>query len=513
MRKNKWLLTGAVLIAGLFVWSAMSRLPAFEQAQQGELVPQNTDSVLARALAPSMNAHPNLSGLYPLGSGYDAFVARASLAAAAQHTLDVQYYIWHNDISGKMLFHALKQAADRGVRVRLLLDDNNTRGMDPTLQTLDRHANIEVRLFNPFVNRDFRALGYLTDFPRLNRRMHNKSFTADNQVSVVGGRNVGDEYFEVGDGTQFVDLDALVAGQVVPEITADFNRYWYSASVYPLASIVTKDVPEQALDLSVQEQETTKARAYIEALHQSQLGIELQNGSVAFDWVPIRLISDDPAKGLGLDNPETAIGAKIKEVLQEPQRELLLVSPYFVPTQSGVDAFKELRAKGVHVSVLTNSLDATNVSIVHSGYIKYRHALLDAGVQLFELKKTVSGKMGRDRFLTGSSASSLHAKTFSVDGQRVFIGSFNLDPRSARLNTEMGIVAEHPKLAQEMTTQLRAQMPDLAYQVKQDAQGHLTWQTRAAQGQEITLEHEPETGVLKRAWVQFLSWLPLERML
>ena len=190
-----------------------------------------------------------------------------------------------------------------------------------------------------------------------------------------------------------------------------------------------------------------------------------------------------------------------------------MVSPYFVPTQSGVDAFKELRAKGVHVSVLTNSLDATDVSIVHSGYIKYRHALLDSGVQLFELKKTVSGKVGRDRFLTGNSASSLHAKTFSVDGQRVFIGSFNLDPRSARLNTEMGIVAEHPKLAQEMTTQLRAQMPDLAYQVKQDAQGNLTWQTRTAQGQDIMLEHEPETGVLKRAWVQFLSWLPLERML
>ncbi|MHA7919186.1 phospholipase D-like domain-containing protein, partial [Alloalcanivorax xenomutans] len=324
-------------------------------------------SAMGKIIAPLVDAHPGDSGIHALVDAREAFAARMLLADAAEHTLDIQYYIWHADITGTLLFEALHRAADRGVRVRLLLDDNNTVGLDEILSALDAHPNIEVRLFNPFVLRWPRALGFITDFSRANRRMHNKSFTVDNQVTVMGGRNVGDEYFGATDGPLFADLDVLAIGPVVNDVSVDFDRYWASRSSYPADLILSdKPVPDlQALATSASRLERTrKADAYIRALKQSRLVTQLRNGNLPFEWAATRMVSDDPAKGLGEAAPEGLLMAQLSEVIGTPAASLELVSPYFVPTAAGVEAFTALAESGVDIRVLTNSLEATDVSAV-----------------------------------------------------------------------------------------------------------------------------------------------------
>ncbi|WP_231867752.1 phospholipase D-like domain-containing protein, partial [Snodgrassella sp. CFCC 13594] len=260
-------------------------------------------STLATAHDALVAAHAPLSGIYPLDDGQEAFIARMALARAAQRSLDVQYYIWRNDTSGQLLLHELIRAAHRGVRVRLLLDDNNTAGMDKVLLSLSREPNIQIRLFNPFVNRHWRALGYLTDFARLNRRMHNKSMTADNQATIVGGRNVGDEYFDIGSGTLFVDLDVLAVGPVVEQVSADFDRYWNSHSAYPFRSIVSPHQPATVVtnDMAYDRKKFSQLRAiaYQNAYAQDDFMTQLTSGSLAYEWASVQLVSDDPAKALG----------------------------------------------------------------------------------------------------------------------------------------------------------------------------------------------------------------------
>jgi putative cardiolipin synthase len=259
-------------------------------------------TTLAAACVPLTHEHPGLSGIVPLRDGHDAFAARVLLADAANETLDVQYYIWHNDLSGMLLVDALRRAADRGVRVRLLLDDNNTTGLDEILAVLDAHERIEVRLFNPFRRRRIRWLDYLTDFARLNRRMHNKSFTADNQVTIVGGRNVGDEYFGAGHDVLFMDLDVLAVGPVVSDVSRDFDRYWQSASAFPVSTILPSASPESARSITDSIERATRspeAAAFVRAVEQQQFLRDLVEQRVLFDWAPTQMVSDDPAKGLG----------------------------------------------------------------------------------------------------------------------------------------------------------------------------------------------------------------------
>ena len=297
--------------------------------------------------------------------------------------------------------------------------------MDERLAALDSHPHIEVRLFNPFTQRDWRWVGYLTDFGRLNRRMHNKSITADDRVSIVGGRNMGDEYFGAGQDVSFVDMDVLATGAVVPQVSADFDRYWSSASAYPVASLLPA-APPQALDRMTKSADalarSPSAAPYVAALKQSTFIKQLVASELALEWTTVRLVSDDPAKGLGQAKSETLVPQRLREVLGQPTRELLLVSPYFVPTDSGTRALTDLSGQGIQVSVLTNSLAATDVPAVHAGYAKRRAALLRGGVKLFELKPDGMAPRSspEDRGLMGSSGASLHAKTFAMDGQRVF---------------------------------------------------------------------------------------------
>ena len=496
--------------------SGCSTLPSLA-SRPGSTADLNTaDTRLGIAISPKVIAHPGKSGFYQLSDARDAFAARALLANAAERTLDAQYYIWGNDMTGTLLFAALREAADRGVRVRLLLDDNNTSGMDATLAALDGHPNIEVRLFNPFLIRSVRTLGYLTDFSRANRRMHNKSFTVDNQVTIVGGRNVGDEYFGAADDVLFTDLDVMAIGPVVTEVSKDFDRYWSSNSSYPVDGLLRHVDPialEELTAAASRIEHSPRALAYTRALHASTFVNELVAGSLAFEWAVTRMLSDDPAKGLGLAEAGTLVFNKLKEAMGAPVSELDMVSPYFVPTDAGASAFVELAGRGVKVRVLTNALEATDVPAVHSGYAPHRKALLEAGVSLFELRRLgpVPAKK-RAGSLTGRSASSLHGKTFAVDRSRVFIGSFNFDPRSAKLNTEMGFVIESTVLAGRISSAFDERIPAEAYEVRVSTDGQLYWLER--QGKKV-LRHdlEPGTSFGQRTGVSLMSMLPIDWLL
>ncbi|MEO8012649.1 MAG: phospholipase D family protein [Polaromonas sp.] len=510
----RWCMALAALLAG-----CTSLAPPTDRTESSVL--RNTaDTALGRGIAPLAGRHPGLSGIYLLNEARDAFAARVLLADAAERTLDVQYYIWRPDVSGKLLLEALHSAAERGVRVRLLLDDNNTVGMDALLAALDQHAHIEVRLFNPFKVRGFRPLGYLTEFSRLNRRMHNKSFTADNQASILGGRNVGDEYFGVGDGMLFADLDVLAIGQVVDAVSTDFDLYWASASSYPVSQLLAPAPVGQLRKVSEHDAGASRdpaAQAYVQAVQQATFVRRMVEGTLALEWAPTHLVSDDPAKVLAKALQQDLMLPRLKQVLQAPTESMELVSPYFVPTADGVQALVALRQQGVRIRVLTNSLEATDVAAVHAGYARRRKALLEAGVTLYELKKQpFEATTAKGLGLGGSSSASLHAKTFSVDRARLFVGSFNFDPRSAALNTEMGLLISSPRLAGQVADGFDQELPAQAYQVmlsEDKSAGGLRWLSQDAQGQPVVDTTEPGTSWWQRAGVSFLSLLPIEWLL
>jgi putative cardiolipin synthase len=496
---------------------AVQRTPTHAYANTG-------DTRLGRAVGGAAAAHPGRTGVQPLANGRDAFAARALLALSAERSLDVQYYIWHDDTSGGLLSQSLWEAAERGVRVRLLLDDANTQGEDDTLATLDGHPNIEVRLYNPFPSRSWRIASFATDFSRLNRRMHNKSFTADNQLTVVGGRNIGDEYLGAISPVAFADLDVVAAGAAVRDVSAEFDLYWNSVSAYPASSVMEAATPETAARVRAAWaalRDSAPATEYLQAVREMPLVTDLLAGTFALDWVPARVVSDDPSKTLNPpERHDLQMLPKLREALGDPSSELLLVSPYFVPTREGTAALVEMAQRGVAVSVLTNSLAATDVAPAYAGYSKYRHELLRAGVRLFELKgKPPPREAGSERERSrmgssgGSSGASLHAKTFAVDKRRIFVGSFNFDPRSARLNTEMGLVLESSTLATRLSDAFDSQIPRLAYEVRLAADGQgLEWIDRSDTG-EVRHTRAPESGLLKRMWVGFLSVLPIEWLL
>ncbi len=499
------------------VLAGCAALPSLEGRVASSVITDTDDTRLGMAIAPLAAQHPGVSGIYPLADGRDAFAARALLAAAAERSLDVQYYIWHKDITGTLLFDALRQAAERGVRVRLLLDDNNTSGMDQILTMLGKQKNIDIRLFNPFVPRSPRALAFVTDFSRVNRRMHNKSFTADNQATIVGGRNVGDEYFGAAGDVLFADLDVLAIGPVVDEVSHEFDRYWNSASAYPAQLLLTRPVEGDAATIAAEADRIDDTRAageYVQALRTSPFVRQLMERQLPFEWAKTRMVSDDPAKVLDQARPGTGVAENLENLLGVPHKELDLISPYFVPGKAGTQAFADLAHKGVGVRILTNALEATDVAAVHAGYAKWRKPLLEAGVLLYESRRSWEAGDAREqpgRF--GSSASSLHAKTFAVDDQRLFVGSFNFDPRSIELNTEMGLVIDSPVLARQLGQAMRTTIPQRAYQVLLNPDGSLYWIARNANGTTTRYDTEPGASVWKRMGVAILSVLPIDWLL
>lgn len=516
-----WVLKGAVAAGVAFagLWLARRPLPPPQRAPELPVrdASDPADTAIGRAVAEGRPAdvESDLSGVYTLADGRDAFVARAVLVDTAERSIDVQYYIWHDDTAGRLLLQALRRAADRGVRVRLLLDDNSTFGMDPILRGLDAHDRIEVRLFNPFMHRFARPVDFVTDFGRTNRRMHNKSFTVDNHATIIGGRNVGDEYFGAGQGTMFADLDVLAVGPVVADVTEDFERYWTSASTYPVAAILR---PGPREDVGTEPGTDPETQSYLSALRCSTLWRELQRGRLPFTWAKTRMVSDDPAKGLGRAAKEDLVVTPLGPELSQARDSALIVSPYFVPTRQGVRALIGLVRRGARVSVLTNALSATDVAAVHAGYVPHREALLRGGVELYEMKRdaTVVEPPGRGHLLgsggrLSSGGSTLHAKTFAIDGDVLFVGSFNMDPRSARLNTEMGVLIDSPELAGELAAAKDDSAGTLSYHVTLGEDG-LTWCSEE-DGEIVRYTSDPHTRWIQRAGVWVLSLLPIDGLL
>ena len=493
-------------------------LPSLEGRTETSALLDTQGTRLGRSLAPLAAANPGKSGIHALAEPHDAFAARALLAAAAERSLDVQYYIWHGDQTGYLLFEALWQAAERGVRVRLLLDDNSTRGLDATIAMLDAHPNIEVRLYNPMVHRGARGLDFLTDFTRVNRRMHNKSFTADNQATIVGGRNIGNEYFGAGTGVAFRDLDVIAVGAVVREVSNAFDLYWNSASAYPAALLVGSAGQDATASLRARfgaAREDPVSASYLQALRNTTLVRELLEGGLAFEWTAAQLFRDDPAKTLDTtDRTDVLLLSALLKAVGSFNTSFDLVSPYLVPGEDGTQALAALAGRGVQIRILTNSAAATDVGAVHAGYAKRREDLLRAGIRLYELKPSAAEREPEEKETTGgSSGASLHAKTFAIDRTRIFVGSFNFDARSARLNTEMGLLIDSPALAARLAASFASDIPNGSYEVRRDAvSGNLEWIERTHAG-EKRFTSEPGIGILSRMWLGFISILPIEWLL
>ncbi|MFZ5876586.1 MAG: phospholipase D family protein [Nitrospirota bacterium] len=513
----------AIALAAL-VLSACASLPADYPRTESSALTETNDTLLGAALAPLVAAHPGESGFTPLSRGLDAFVARIVLAEAAQKSLDVQYYIWHGDTTGRLLSGALVRAADRGVRVRVLLDDLGTAADDGTLVALDAHPHIEIRLFNPVALRTARGLGTVLEFGRVNRRMHNKSFTADNQATIVGGRNVGDEYFEARADLDFGDLDALTIGPVVREVSSAFDLYWNNAASFPITALTREGIASEDLTRLRDELraygESQKDSPYARALRSSPLAAQLRQGEVPLFWGRAWLVYDDPAKiTTATTDTSTHLTPKLRDVITRTQRELLIISPYFVPGKEGVELFRSLRARGVQVRILTNSLASTDVSAVHAGYVRYRERLLRAGVQLYEVKATARIH-GTDRKadkkdkggLTGSSRASLHAKSFAFDRREIFIGSMNLDPRSMELNTEIGVLFETPEGGDLFAEGFERIVSENAFRLELTEAGRLEWVSQE-DGRETRFTTEPNSSVWRRMGVWFMQWMPIEHQL
>jgi putative cardiolipin synthase len=513
---------GLLRIAGLWLaavagLAGCTALPSLEDRPMSTPIAAPASSALVEAAAKLRADRPAmLNGIHALGDGTDAFAARIALVDAATSSIDVQYYIWHDDLTGGLLLDALRRAADRGVRVRLLLDDNNTSGMDGLLAALDEHPKVELRLFNPFMQRKLRVAGYLSDFARLNRRMHNKALIADGVACVVGGRNIGDEYFDAGAATGFIDLDVVVIGPVVDEVIASFQSFWESGSSHPAERILQAPSPadrERLQTLGETVRRRPEAARYTAAVRDSKLLADHAEGRLVLEWAPAKLVADDPGKGLGGADPaDLLVGRLARSFDGEAVEEVLLVSPYFVPGKAGLEALLKIAARGVRVRVLTNALEATDVGAVHAGYARYRKRLLAGGVQIFELRRESAAVASASRVLGGSSGASLHAKTFAVDRDRIFIGSFNFDPRSAIYNTELGLVIRSPRMASELSDLFDTQIPSLAYEVRLDADGDLEWVEREGEVTRV-LQREPGRTAFKSLGLGVLSILPIEKLL
>ncbi len=472
-------------------------------------LPPAPESPLVR-LAMASRPAPELSGFRLLPLGAYSLDARVELARRATRSLDLQYYQIHHDRTGHLLLRQLRDAARRGVRVRLLVDDLYTTGGDPLFVGLDAFPNVEVRLFNPFCcGRDGLVSKYaasLQDFGRLNHRMHNKLFIADSAIVVAGGRNIADEYFMRSMTDNFVDLDALVVGAVVPQLVDIFDTYWNSPHVYPVRQVVRTDASPDALrrefDRLVDEGEQMMAVPLVPAdiLGYGPIGEDLDDQRLGLLWGKATAFADSPDKVRAMTDEEArsmSVTMNVMDLVQSARSEVVLSSPYFVPGAMGVQAFADLRRRSVKVTVLTNSLAANDEPLVHTGYARYRVALLRTGVDLYELSPT---RIQRNRRLglPGASLGRLHAKLAVVDKSVVFIGSMNLDPRSANKNTELGIIVESPEIAKEVLRVIHISKLQSAYRLQFGPGGeNIEWLTMDDDG-EVVLTTEPDTTLFLR---------------
>ena len=489
----------------------------FDYPKTVSAAPTDTaDTNLGRQLAGMAEGHPHQAGFYPLVDGIEALSIRLLLAARAERSIDVQYYLIKRDTVGRAFVNALLLAADRGVRVRLLLDDIFTKGYDAGLAGLAAHPNFDVRIFNPFAHRSARFMDGLTSFSRVNRRMHNKSFTVDNQVTVIGGRNIANEYFGARVDAKFGDLDVLAIGPVVYEVSDMFDSYWNHARAMPLAAFA-KPPDDPAAELERVRIELAASR---EEVRDSKYGTAVRNqvlefvesGRNYFIWAPYTLALDSPDKSFKSKATEAAsIRTSLRESLLAAEQEVIIVSPYFVPGKPALKTFTDMRNRGVDVTIITNSLAANNQSAVHSGYAPVRKPLLKKGVKIYEVRPDAD--VPGSEIVTASGAkATLHTKSFIVDRKELFIGSFNFDPRSAKINTELGVIIKSPELAAELAANIDAAIDKQAYEVFLNNNGKLRWRA-LKNGKEVIYKKEPQTSWWQRFTASFMRILPIRGQL
>ncbi|PWE48853.1 hypothetical protein DEM26_15510 [Thioclava sp. NG1] len=520
------LLAGLIALAGLtlIVARLSHRRPKGPFPESKMQVAPETGR-FATALQDRLAGLETKNAVQLLADPLDALAARLELIEAAEVSLDLQYYIWQNDTAGAIMLGALRRAAGRGVHVRLLIDDNGTAGMDRTLAALDELPNVEVRLFNPFPIRTARVLGYLSDFRRLNRRMHNKAMIADGRMAILGGRNIGDDYFNsLSESGLYMDLDVAVAGPVLAQIGKQFDLYWNAPPAIPAEKMLGSCKAAEAEDIIKDEEvrlSEPEAKRYAADLRHPDRLSRLLSGKAPVIFAEAQLIYDHPSKIHGLLQGRKLLWQYLVRALGQPMQELVLITPYLVPTRTGVRYLKRIAKSGAKIKVLTNSYAATDVALVHSGYAHRRKGLLRAGIELYEYAADAEDRRPNERNrrerLLGSdirgtspfSRNKLHAKVFAVDRARVFIGSFNFDPRSMRLNTELGIVIAAPEIASEISETFKEFIPTRAWRLRLTRAQQLRW-SRPGHG---VRKREPGVPFSHRIFLWVAQRLPIEWML
>jgi len=510
------------LLIFFLLLSGCASLPDNSKRIESYAITDTVETKLGKGLQASRDLGEMQDGFIILGKGLDAFVARAALAEVAEKSLDVQYYLYHDDLVGGLFTAILLRAADRGVRVRLLVDDMDMENRDHGVLAVDNHPNIEIRIFNPFDRNLSRVPQFVTGLGSITRRMHNKSFTADNVATILGGRNIGNAYFDANPTLEFADLDVLAIGDVVKDVSSSFDLYWNSKLAYTATTLIDKPITdEQALgfrnrlhDLLDEQKESD----YVQALRTSPLAKNIREDKVEFILGDAVVVVDHPDKiTSSRDANELHLVSQLAPYFQNLEKELIIISPYFVPGDEGVEFFRELIDRGVRVRILTNSLSSNDVGIVHAGYAKYREALLKSGVELYEMNKKLTRKQRKEKKgVSSSSKASLHAKAFFLDRKKVFIGSLNLDPRSFYENTEIGLILNSPEVAGTMTDILTEDIEHHAFRLElhTDEEGYeeILWHG-FENGKPVTFDADPYTSFWRRLGVSIMSLLPIESQL
>jgi len=479
--------------------------------------PEETE--LGRFFESELQAHPGSSGIVLLPTGEWGFRARTGLANQAEQTIDLQYYIWETDTAGNILAERILRAADRGVRVRMLLDHVTTKDTDFKFARMDQHPNIDIRLFNPFANRGFHALEFMFSLERLNHRMHNKAFIVDNAMAIVGGRNIGDNYFGVDTAANFRDLDLAVVGPVVQDVSRSFDKYWNSEFAVPISFIIKERLPEEEF---LEKKE--KLYSWVKEVQGYPYPIDTSSDVVMakleefrgdFIWAPAKALYDEPDK---LETDEEDVADHLIQLGQDKDHEVMIEAAYMIAGPEGVERARLNNERGIRQRLLTNSLATNDVAAAHAGYAKYRYDLLRNGLELYELRPDAKSVRNNWRLLAGTSKASLHTKAFVVDRRFVAIGSFNVDPRSIALNTETVILVDSPELAAQVLAYMdEGVQPNNSYRVvlevdeEADAE-RLVWITEV-DGKEVRYYSEPEVGLWRRFSTWFMGLLPLEKHL
>ena len=522
----------ALAVVAALALAACASLPpgsAFPKTASNALT-HSEETRLGREFAGPTAAHPGLSAFRLLPFGMDSFLLRMEMAQRAERTLDVEYFVIEKDDTGGLFLDALLQAADRGVRVRLLVDDQGSFGREADMRPLAAHPNIELRVFNPLAYRGqielFHDVELICDATRLNYRMHNKLFVVDNEVGIVGGRNVGDAYFQESRDVDFGDYDVIAAGPVVRRMSASFDAFWNSPLAIPVQALFGGKPTMQALDDYRQVLAERRAKLadkdYVRRLSTGEPLRTLLARESPWVWAHGELVYDSPqkAKVEAGDVPGHLLRARLAKAVEATRSELLVVSPYVVPGDAGMKFLKGLRERGLSISILTNSLASTDMPSVHSGYQAYRIPLLEMGVKLYEVRPILGKPMthGDQHESPSAGPFALHAKVFVFDRNRIFVGSMNLDQRSLHVNTEIGVIIDSPELARQIAKRFaEIVQPANSYVLGLDHSGiggrvALTWRT-LEDGEPVVFDHEPSVSLWRRVKVDTLSMLPLDELL